>query len=30
MNCSGVEVVVWWKWIVDIASSLVWLSRYLC
>ena len=23
MNCSGVEVVVWWKWIVDIASSLL-------
>src|SRR4029077_183100 len=21
MNCSGLEVVVWWKWIVDIASS---------
>jgi hypothetical protein len=24
MNCSGLEVVVWWKWIVDIASS--WLG----
>ena len=27
MNCSGVEVVVWWKWIVDMRYSfLQWFS----